>query len=404
VTKPSAKQAYTAIVVLSVLAAVLSLQLLVHHLEHRLGLVTGKSFCSVNEFFDCDKVATSKYSEFLGIPVASYGLFFFLSTLLILKSLKNDKEESSTWSLLKILSIIGIIPVVILASISVILIRSVCLVCFASYLCMIGFAAISFRMNLADKNFISDGIKKLCSILRSNKLLLVSICAVIFVVMILPGVGIYRHRANLKVSLEDTNEAKAINNWNSDNGHLLALSLMTEGTDRDVIFGDVKSNVSIVSYSDMACPYCKTVSSVLHDLVQKYPVKLIFKDYPLDQHCNPAITRPFHIYSCKAAKIGRCALQTNEQFFEKIHIKLYSLDPVTDESLELLASEVSVASEQSKICLESDQLPGSIRRHINEGNEIKLQGTPSIYINGKLVTDPTAKTLESIVKLALGVK
>ena len=39
------------------------------------------SFCSINSYIDCDGVAKSSYSQFAGIPLAWWGIFFYLFVL-----------------------------------------------------------------------------------------------------------------------------------------------------------------------------------------------------------------------------------------------------------------------------------------------------------------------------------
>ena len=36
------------------------------------------SFCSINDFIDCDGAARSTVSQFWGIPLAYWGIFFYL--------------------------------------------------------------------------------------------------------------------------------------------------------------------------------------------------------------------------------------------------------------------------------------------------------------------------------------
>ena len=38
------------------------------------------SFCSVNNLIDCDGVAKTNYSLFLGIPLSFWGMFFYTHT------------------------------------------------------------------------------------------------------------------------------------------------------------------------------------------------------------------------------------------------------------------------------------------------------------------------------------
>ena len=51
------------------------------------------SFCSVNEFIDCDNVAKTSESQFFGVPLALWGMFLYAFILLMLfaEKLKNHK-------------------------------------------------------------------------------------------------------------------------------------------------------------------------------------------------------------------------------------------------------------------------------------------------------------------------
>ena len=51
------------------------------------------SFCSVNSFIDCDGVAKTPDSQFLGIPLAYWGMFLYLfvGIMLFADKLKNTK-------------------------------------------------------------------------------------------------------------------------------------------------------------------------------------------------------------------------------------------------------------------------------------------------------------------------
>ena len=52
------------------------------------------SFCSINDFIDCDGVAKTIYSQFLGIPLSYWGILLYLTILFLtvvdkLKTIKN---------------------------------------------------------------------------------------------------------------------------------------------------------------------------------------------------------------------------------------------------------------------------------------------------------------------------
>jgi len=397
----SLKSAYKIYTLLCIVGALVSLYLLVHHIEFKLGLSNGKSFCSINELFDCDKVEGSHYSAIYGIPVAGFGLFFYAVNIFILNLLKEKKEDSSTWSVLKLLSLIGIIPTVILAAISIIIIQSICIFCFSSYVCSLGLAALTFRLNAANRNFILDGTRKLLSLVRQNFSVLLSIVFIGVLSLLAPLVALNSFRPETPTLAQD-NDSRALMQWKLTKVSPESQVFVAEGPERDLSFGPTDSKVTVVSYSDMACPHCKIMTNVLHELSTKYKFKVIFKDYPLDQHCNPLITRAFHDYSCQAAKVARCALQTSEELYLKVHETFYNLKELNNETLNPISEMVNSSSKAASICVFSDGYPQSIVRHLKEGSAMKIPGTPAIFVNGKLVPVPNASALEKILNAAIG--
>ena len=53
-----------------------------HHYEVNILMPAEKSFCAINETIDCDKAATGTGSTFMGVPVATWGMFAFLFLIL----------------------------------------------------------------------------------------------------------------------------------------------------------------------------------------------------------------------------------------------------------------------------------------------------------------------------------
>lgn len=393
------KFAYKIFTIICFIGALLSVYLLVHHLQHRLGLSNGKSFCSINHYFDCDKVVDSPYSELLGIPVASFGLFFFSVSLVLLQALRPSAEEPLTWSFLKFLSLIGIIPTIILASISVILVKSICIFCFATYLCAVSLGTISFRLELSKGNFILDGARLLLQLIGEKKTLLLVFLFFGVVYFFVPLIVLDYYRQT-ESTLEVSSDNKVVEEWLATKVSPESQIIVSDGPERDLSFGSDSGAVVVVSYSDVACPRCKFMASELHRLNELYPFKLIFKDYPLDHHCNPIITRSFHDSSCQAAKISRCALLTSKELYAEVHNRLYTLEVVSDESLRPIAGVVRNSSIAASECINQEGYPKSILRHLQEGRDLNIPGTPAIYVNGKFVPLATPIILEKIIKLA----
>src|SRR5574344_333266 len=92
------------------------------------------SFCSINEFIDCDGVAQTQFAQFLGIPLAYWGMFFYFFVLVLcaveeLKKIKIFKFMEVFKNPMAYISILGLFSFLVsitLASISIFEIKKLC--------------------------------------------------------------------------------------------------------------------------------------------------------------------------------------------------------------------------------------------------------------------------------------
>ena len=87
---------------LAILGILLSLYLVKHHYDKEEG------FCDVNSMFSCSTVNRSDYATFFHIPVATFGVLWFLVLLgFSIQSLQKKGERRILfWSILGILSVL----------------------------------------------------------------------------------------------------------------------------------------------------------------------------------------------------------------------------------------------------------------------------------------------------------
>ena len=79
--------------------------------------------------------------------------------------------------------------------------------------------------------------------------------------------------------------------------------------------GPANAPVTLVEFSDFECPVCRSLHNVLRGLLPNYPqVRVIFKDFPLDQ---------IHPWARTAALAGRCAYQQDPRAFWKMYDQIY---------------------------------------------------------------------------------
>jgi protein-disulfide isomerase len=104
-------------------------------------------------------------------------------------------------------------------------------------------------------------------------------------------------------------------------------------------------------------------------------VKLVIKHFPLS----------IHEYARKAA-IAALAAGKQGKFWE-IHEKLFAnQSELNDTKVEAIAGELSLDMEKFKNDLQDPAIASLIDRDMKEGMKANIQGTPSILVNGKLLS------------------
>ena len=91
-----------------------------------------------------------------------------------------------------------------------------------------------------------------------------------------------------------------------------------------------------------------------------------------------------HGYAKKAA-IAALAAGKQGKFWE-IHERLFAnQNDLSDSKVEAIAGELSLDMEQFNKDLKDPAIASLIDRDMNNGNQANVRGTPTIFINGKLL-------------------
>lgn len=167
---------------------------------------------------------------------------------------------------------------------------------------------------------------------------------------------------------------------------------------RDFTLGPEDAPVTLVTFSDFECPYCKEASATLSSLYERYAgdVRLVFKNYPLDQACNVYMPRSNHLYSCRAAAMARCA-GAQDRFWE-MHDAIFELPQINLTTLDALPEELGLATDEFAACMADEQVQDEVKADIEVGKRLGIDGTPTIFVNGRKAPSVTADALGSIVE------
>lgn len=139
--------------------------------------------------------------------------------------------------------------------------------------------------------------------------------------------------------------------------------------------------ITIVEFFDYGCPHCKLTLPVLEDLAAEYPSDLViyFKHFPLSGHKDSV--------SCAIAAI---AAQKQGKFRE-MHRKIFANQE--DQSKEALfkhAKAIGLDMKKFQADFDDPKTREKVMADRDLGEKSDLEGTPTVYINGRMYTDPPA--------------
>jgi protein-disulfide isomerase len=143
--------------------------------------------------------------------------------------------------------------------------------------------------------------------------------------------------------------------------------------------GDPDAPITMVEFSDFECPVCRTLHDGLRTLLPKYPqVRLVFKDFPLEQHPWARI----------AAIAGQCAYQQDPKAFWKVYDLIYdNQDLISAENayskLTDYALQIALNVDTFKSCLASPEPAAAVEASRANGLALEVSSTPTVFFNGR---------------------
>lgn len=140
--------------------------------------------------------------------------------------------------------------------------------------------------------------------------------------------------------------------------------------------GSPDAVVTIVEWADFECPYCRAVSPILDELVKHFPgqVRLLYKFYPLGAHPHGEI----------AARAGISA-QNQGKFWEMHHLMFENQEHLEQADLDRYAKQIGLDLPKFRADLTSKETGERIEKEKKQADEVGLEGTPFVFINGRYV-------------------
>ncbi|MGQ9858741.1 MAG: DsbA family protein [Thermodesulfobacteriota bacterium] len=156
--------------------------------------------------------------------------------------------------------------------------------------------------------------------------------------------------------------------------------------------GPEKAAVTIAVFDDYQCPYCARLEAQLKQILERYPehVKLVVKQFPLRSH-------PYAMAAAKAA----LAAHRQGRFWE-LHGKLFEkYKELNEAKIRELAESVGLDMAKFDQDIKDPALAEMINRDLRNGFQVQVQGTPTVFVNGKLVRRADLKGIMDMVESEL---
>jgi protein-disulfide isomerase len=117
---------------------------------------------------------------------------------------------------------------------------------------------------------------------------------------------------------------------------------------------------------------------VLEQVLEQYPqqVKLVFKNFPLSSHS----------FAYKAAQASMAA-EKQGKFWEFHDLLFKNYNRINDQKITEIMNDLNLDADQFQRAMQDPAIKAQIDADLRNGDTAGVRGTPTIFINGKLLRD-----------------
>ncbi len=362
--------------IVAIIGFITSIKLTVIFYETNYNPYALNSFCSINNFVDCDGVARTAHAVFLGIPLAVWGLILYSIFLILtyadklkeIKLLQFLEVFKNQTSYIFTLGLIAFFISMTLAFISIFEINKICILCFFTYILNLVIAIIAGYKSKRIDDLFADCIKDFYSAIKIKKYLIA------FVAVCIVGISALYYTST---SFIFAPHMKKISEFEK-----LRRTKTNPYKVKGNILGDKDAKLVVYIYSDFQCPACTMFNITVHKAAHELKnVKFIHKNFPLDKACNTTMQYQMHPGSCTMAKYAIAAGKQNK-YWEMSNM-LYEKKPKSKELLLKYAKNIGIDTTQLEKDATSQETEKQLKNEIDFALKNNLNATPVLQIGMK---------------------
>lgn len=318
-----------------------------------LGEKAGASFCSIDYYWDCDRVSLTSLGAPFGIPIGIFGALWFV----VGSFLAYSQKVSQT--IFRLHLALGLLVVIVLSSQLLFVYEAGCIVCYISYLIILALAFVGFRLKEEGPQ-LSLGISAAVS------------GAFLFILSIVVMDGATELDKRTASESEFTS-------W------VASMPLLTTPLESPFKKGHPQAKIKVVEFAAFTCGHCQRAAVNYRPYLanQEDFVEFHFIPFPFDSDCNPSIKNG-HSKTCEVAKTGFCALEQNK--FWQFHDYVFERAAQGNiPKLPSIAKGIGADLVQLRECLAKPETENNFQKLMMLAKEADVQATPTFFINGRRV-------------------
>ncbi|UCF16092.1 MAG: thioredoxin domain-containing protein [Phycisphaerales bacterium] len=165
----------------------------------------------------------------------------------------------------------------------------------------------------------------------------------------------------------------------------------------DAQLGPADAPVTMVVFNDFQCPGCRQLAQTIPGLARKFEdtLQIVFKHFPLDSVCNPLVKKELHPRACGAAWAAEAAREQGK--FWAFHEALFKPRSEGKMTLRSLVEHLGLNLDRFEAYRRGDTALTKVQADIDLGIRLGVDGTPSVFINGRRAYDTRGRALQFLI-------
>ncbi|MEQ8766924.1 MAG: vitamin K epoxide reductase family protein [Planctomycetota bacterium] len=389
-----------AMLVLATAGALFSAALLRHHLNPAESWSWARAICGGEAESSCDVVNRSAAAAVLGVPIAGIGFVYYL-TIAVLAVIGWLEPRTAYWRLLMALTVLGFLVDVGLFSYSVFGLEAIC------GLCAVTYGVTALLLILSVSLLRSGGTPEQRRIPARARVALLAFGGI----AVLATCGFWHEHWGAAVRgaerlFEDPDEALRVA-WTVFHRKYVESEPIAIPGDRPPTKGATQPIMTLTLFADFLCSHCRRSAKLLSDFAEAHrdTVALQFRNYPLDDACNPE-SEGVHPGACLLA---RAALAAGRQGrFWYYHDLLFANQNIWRSGVQVtqlvhLADQAGLDAEQFGRDIARPDIESAVIADIEAAHAIGVESTPTLFINGReMQSIPIRTFLEELLRAEAG--